>query len=142
LRLPSIIACDPPSLQLRELGVTGHPTYKITATMDFTAMVTVHTQQHGVYECKPLQVLWSRFPDTYTPANTIMFDDLLRNYVCNPQNGLVIRPFRKAATRGKGDRELEGLEEYLCAIAGMDSLEGLNHDRWERFLDKRRRTAG
>ena len=47
----------------------------------------------GVFDCKPLPVLWGRFPE-YTPDNTIMFDDLRRNYVFNPQNGLVIRPYR------------------------------------------------
>ena len=47
----------------------------------------------GVFDCKPLPVLWGVFPE-YTPENTIMFDDLRRNYVFNPQNGLVIRPYR------------------------------------------------
>lgn len=46
-----------------------------------------------MFDCKPLPVLWGRFPE-YTPDNTIMFDDLRRNYVFNPQNGLVIRPYR------------------------------------------------
>ena len=47
----------------------------------------------GVFDCKPLPVLWGRFPE-YTAHNTIMFDDLRRNYVFNPQNGLVIRPYK------------------------------------------------
>jgi len=47
----------------------------------------------GVFDCKPLPVLWARFPD-YTPDNTIMFDDLRRNFAFNPQQGLVIRPYR------------------------------------------------
>ena len=52
----------------------------------------------GVFDCKPLPVLWGRFPD-YTPDNTIMFDDLRRNYVFNPQNGLVIRPYKYGSSR-------------------------------------------
>ncbi len=47
----------------------------------------------GVFDCKPLPVLWARIPE-YTADNTIMFDDLRRNYVFNPQNGLVIRPYK------------------------------------------------
>lgn len=47
----------------------------------------------GVFDCKPLPVLWGHFPE-YTAHNTIMFDDLRRNYVFNPQNGLVIRPYK------------------------------------------------
>lgn len=48
----------------------------------------------------------------------------------NPQQGLVIRPFRKAhRTRGT-DRELVGLTRYLAAIAPLASLEHLDHGRW------------
>ena len=47
------------------------------------------------------------------------------------QNGLVIRPFRKAhLTRGT-DRELLYLSAYLAKIAELDSLAGLNHKHWE-----------
>lgn len=103
----------------------------------------------GLFDCKPLAVLWARYPQ-YGPHNTIMLgalcalarrgsrlegrtrsrpagalehalvtgsalqmrlravglafppalrphaDDLRRNYVLNKQNGLVIRPFKKA----------------------------------------------
>jgi len=40
----------------------------------------------GLFDCKPLPLLWAKFPD-----------DLARNYVFNKQNGLVIRPYRRAA---------------------------------------------
>jgi ubiquitin-like domain-containing CTD phosphatase 1 len=122
-------------VKLRELGVSSHPAYNITACMDYTSMVTVAAPGHGraVFDCKPLAVLWARFPGVYTPANTIMLDDLRRNYVLNPQNGLVIRPFKRATTRGKGDRELLKLRAYLLKIAPLESLEGLDHDRWERY---------
>lgn len=49
----------------------------------------------GVFDCKPLQVLWGKYPGQYSKHNTIMLDDLRRNYVLNRQNGLVIRPYRK-----------------------------------------------
>ncbi len=47
----------------------------------------------GVFDCKPLPVLWAKLPE-YNDQNTIMLDDLRRNYAFNPQNGLVIRPYR------------------------------------------------
>ena len=48
----------------------------------------------GVFDCKPLPLLWAKFPEHYNEHNTVMLDDLARNYVYNKQNGLVIRPFR------------------------------------------------
>ena len=48
----------------------------------------------GVFDCKPLPLLWAKFPELYNEQNTVMLDDLARNYVYNKQNGLVIRPFR------------------------------------------------
>ena len=167
-------------IKMRELGVSTHDGYKVTAFLDNTAMVTVHSAERGmpslqpfrcpscwryamrlswtastslgvhgpvdtwhpvmiarlpvpvyilflsyrryagrllllvshqnpvtlhrlecevypsfagVFDCKPLPVLWARLPE-YTADNTIMFDDLRRNYVFNPQNGLVIRPYK------------------------------------------------
>lgn len=41
----------------------------------------------GIFDCKPLGFLWGKFPEHYGPHNTIMFDDLRRNYVMNKQNG-------------------------------------------------------
>ena len=143
-------------VKMRELGVSTHPAYKLTAFMDHKCMVTIQTEKHGglqgllhelcnlttspllrpfmadwetlgkswsrakdylskirsrsnsallwapligcccppgVFDCKPLPVLWAKIPE-YTPENTIMFDDLRRNYAFNPQNGLVIRPYK------------------------------------------------
>ena len=65
-----------------------------------------------------------------------MFDDLRRNYVFNPRQGLVIRPFRKSFRTATTDRELVKLKHYLLAIARLDQseFENLDHDRWEKWL--------
>ncbi|GFR41728.1 hypothetical protein Agub_g2479 [Astrephomene gubernaculifera] len=126
-------------VKMRELGVLGHTDYNIVCLLDHTAMVTVHTEKYGVFDCKPLQFIWEKFPGQYTPANTIMLDDLKRNYIMNPQQGLVIRPFRKAHLTRGSDRELLGLTAYLAAIAPLASLEGLDHSRWEKYLDRLKR---
>ena len=55
----------------------------------------------------------------------------------NPQNGLVIRPFRHAHTRGRNDRELYGLADYLELAGARGTLADLDHGRWERYAAKR-----
>ena len=120
-------------LKMREMGVADSPDFKLSAYYDHRAMVTVRTARHGVYDCKPLPLIWAKFPGVYGPHNTIMLDDLKRNYVFNPGQGLVIRPYRKSATRAATDRELEKLAVYLLHIATTRStFEGLRHSRWER----------
>jgi ubiquitin-like domain-containing CTD phosphatase 1 len=78
----------------------------------------------------------------YNEKNTIMFDDLRRNFVMNPQNGLVIRPFREAPSHRDTDKELPKLTQYLLAIAELEDLSVLDHNKWESFTEegaKRRR---
>jgi len=114
-----------------------HGRYRVTALMDCRSMLTVPCPKRGTYDCKPLQVLWAKFPGVYTPGNTVMLDDLRRNFVLNPQNGLTIRPFRHCHTRGQGDKELVGLADYLELVGARETLADLDHARWERYLTKR-----
>lgn len=88
--------------------------------------------------------LWFPFLQFYNSKNTIMFDDLRRNFVMNPQNGLTIRPFRKAHANRDSDQELVKLTQYLLAIADLDDISGLDHKNWEVYNEansKRRRHA-
>jgi len=57
-----------------------------------------------MFDCKPLAFLWGKFPEFYNEDNTIMLDDLRRNFVYNKQNGLVIRPFKNAHRTRDTDR--------------------------------------
>lgn len=78
----------------------------------------------------------------YSSKNTIMFDDLRRNFVMNPQNGLTIKPFRKAHANRSNDQELMKLTQYLLTIADLDDISSLDHSKWESFNEdsfKRRR---
>ena len=73
-----------------------------------------------------------------------MFDDLRRNFVMNPQNGLTIKPFKKAHSSRESDQELVRLTEYLLAIGELDDLSTLDHTNWQLFNEdsvKRRRHA-
>ena len=69
-----------------------------------------------------------------------MFDDLSRNFIMNPQLGLKIRPFRNAHTKRATDIELLRLAEYIEALSELDDFSSLNHNRWERYLEKLRKT--
>ncbi|KAJ9687542.1 hypothetical protein PVL29_016147 [Vitis rotundifolia] len=129
-------------LKMGQLGVLNNPNYKITALLDHLAMITVHSDSRGPFDCKPLGLIWGQFPEFYSSKNTIMFDDLRRNFVMNPQNGLTIKPFRKAHANRDSDQELVKLTQYLLAIAELDDLSSLNHKNWESYNEdnfKRRR---
>lgn len=129
-------------LKMEQLGVLNNPNYKITALLDHLAMITVQSDSRGIFDCKPLGLIWGLFPEFYNSKNTIMFDDLRRNFVMNPQNGLAIKPFRKARSSGRGDQELVKLTRYLLAISELDDLSILDHSRWELRMEdnvKRRR---
>ncbi|KAL0384595.1 UNVERIFIED_CONTAM: Ubiquitin-like domain-containing CTD phosphatase [Sesamum radiatum] len=131
-------------LKMGQLGVLNNPNYKITALLDHLAMITVQSDTRGVFDCKPLGLIWAHFPEYYSAKNTIMFDDLRRNFVMNPRNGLTIKPFRKAHANRDNDQELVKLTQYLLAIAELDDLSALDHRNWESFNEdgfKRRRHA-
>ncbi|XP_016338002.1 ubiquitin-like domain-containing CTD phosphatase 1 isoform X2 [Sinocyclocheilus anshuiensis] len=123
--------------KMKELGVTDNPNYKITFILDGAAMITVHTPKRGVVEVKPLGVIWGKYSEFYNRKNTIMFDDIGRNFLMNPQNGLKIRPFMKAHLNREKDKELYKLSLYLKEIAKLDDFSGLNHKHWERYLSKK-----
>jgi len=121
-------------VKMRELGVLSHPEYKIMQLLDHGAMITVHTEKYGLFDCKPLGWLWAKFGGRYDEKNTIMFDDLRRNFVMNPGNGLKIRPFRKAHMNRDTDRELFDLTRYLLEIATVEDFTTLRHSKWEDYM--------
>ena len=80
--------------KMKLLGCTTNPNYKLAFYLDSRAMISVQTEKYGLVDVKPLGVVWGKF-EMYNKKNTIMFDDLRRNFLMNPQNGLKIRPFRE-----------------------------------------------
>ena len=121
--------------KMKLLGVSKHPDYKIAFHLDNLAMITVHTEHYGVTECKPLGVIWGKFPDT-SARNTIMFDDVRHNFLMNRQSGLRIKAFRQAHQNRDKDVELLRLARYLRSIARLDDFSALRHRDWERYLEK------
>lgn len=99
-------------------------------------MISVYTQEHGLQDVKPLPVIWQKYPTLYSEKNTIMFDDVSRNFLLNPFNGLKIRPFKRAHINRTTDRELFFLTQYLMMIASHDDFSRLDHRHWERMIDR------
>ncbi|XP_013400820.1 ubiquitin-like domain-containing CTD phosphatase 1 [Lingula anatina] len=118
--------------KMQELGCKSNPNYKICFMLDSTAMITVHTPKYGVIDVKPLGVIWGKYPQ-WSVKNTIMMDDIRRNFIMNPQSGLKIRPFKQAFVNRETDKELLRLSKYLKDIAQLDSFEVLNHRHWEKY---------
>lgn len=83
-------------------------------------------------------VIWGKF-EQYTCKNTIMFDDIRRNFIMNPKNGLRIRPFRQAHFNRDKDRELLHLSKYLKDLAiHSNDFTKVNHRHWEKYKPKKR----
>ncbi|CAL8098133.1 unnamed protein product [Calicophoron daubneyi] len=114
------------------------PPFKVCLLLDSSDMISVNFPLHGVKEVKPLAVIWDNHPQ-WGPQNTIMFDDIRRNFVMNPHNGLRIRSYRDAHVNSKTDRELRGLARYLELINEYETdFSTLNHNHWERYISKHR----
>nr|SVE85644.1 EOG090X0A5K [Daphnia pulicaria] len=119
--------------KMKLLGVTTNKNYKILGYLDYLAMISVHMDKYGLLDVKPLAVIWGKFTGVYTSKNTIMFDDIRRNFLMNPQNGLRIRAFRDAHQNRDKDRELLYLAQYLKDIAPLEDISHLNHRSWEKY---------
>ncbi|KAL3314826.1 Ubiquitin-like domain-containing CTD phosphatase 1 [Cichlidogyrus casuarinus] len=113
--------------------------FQVFCLVDSRAMISVHLESIGVKEVKPLAVIWHNFSQ-FGPHNTIMFDDIRRNFIMNPKCGLRIHSYRDAPINCEKDKELLKLADYVEIIAEkVDNFEKLNHNRWERYLDKNAR---
>lgn len=125
--------------KMRLLGVSNNPNYKIMFYLDSTAMISVYTIERGVVDVKPLGLIWGKYPQ-YSAKNTIMFDDIQRNFLMNPRSGLRVRPFRQAHISRHTDKELARLSKYLHDIANdCDDFTKLNHRKWQHYDQRKHR---
>lgn len=120
--------------KMKLLGVHNNENYKILFYIDYNAMISIHHPSKGVVDVKPLSVIWQKFPDLYSSKNTIMFDDIKRNFLMNPKSGLRIKPFSQSHINRSKDKELLKLAKYLKNIAEhCDDFNKLNHRKWESY---------
>ena len=120
--------------KMKVLGITANQDYKISFYLDELAMISVHIDGRGLVKVKPLAVIWKKFLDRWSEANTIMFDDCSHNFLMNPQSGLKIKPFRQAHLNRDNDRELVYLKRYLRVIRREVDFCSLNHKKWKKYL--------
>ncbi|GJQ09392.1 hypothetical protein GpartN1_g1183.t1 [Galdieria partita] len=126
--------------KITEMGLLLCPRYAIAFVLDRLAMtcVTVRKKRElKKHSVKPLQVVWRKFPDHFSPCNSIHVDDLSRNFVLNPENGLKVSPY---SNKDPNDRELFLLANYLVLIAQKEAdFSKVNHKKWKRYERKHRR---
>lgn len=53
----------------------------LSLVVDYRAMITVESPKYGVFNAKPLKVIWETFKNHYHPGNTIMVCTRPRNFV-------------------------------------------------------------
>lgn len=122
--------------KMQMLGVATNPNYKILFYLDSSAMISVYHNDLGALDVKPLGVIWGKYKQ-FSAKNTIMFDDIRRNFLMNPQSGLKIRAFRQAHLNRQKDTELLKLKKYLKDIAThCDDFTTLSHRKWEKYNPK------
>lgn len=122
-------------VKLTELGMLTNPGYKICFVLDKTSMFSVtSTKRDGTtykHHVKPLQILWSKFPNRWGPHNTIHLDDLSRNFALNITSGLKVTAFYRK--KHKWDSELVRLAMYLQQLAeGGYDFEMVDFGRWSQ----------
>uniref|UniRef100_A0A1I8IYQ1 FCP1 homology domain-containing protein n=1 Tax=Macrostomum lignano TaxID=282301 RepID=A0A1I8IYQ1_9PLAT len=123
--------------KLGEMRLFASEMFKISLLVDSLACISVYCEEDEAnVNVKPLAVIWGQYPQ-YSASNTIMIDDIRRNFAMNPQSGLRIRPFRQAHQHRQHDRELIRIAEYLEAIADVEDFRELDHRRWEKYAAKR-----
>jgi ubiquitin-like domain-containing CTD phosphatase 1 len=61
----------------------------------FTVVSTKRDGSKIQHHVKPLQIIWSKFPDRWGAHNTVHIDDLSRNFALNLENGLQCTPYHR-----------------------------------------------
>ncbi|GAA5913996.1 hypothetical protein JCM6882_002593 [Rhodosporidiobolus microsporus] len=124
-------------IELDLVGPSKKGDYNIVTTLDRTPMFSVYSERDGKswkHEVKALGIIWSKFPDQYTSANTIHIDDLSRNFAMNVKNGLKVHAYKDALTRDNvsTDRELLYVARYLLQLTKIDDFTTLDHSRFRK----------
>jgi len=126
--------------KLQNMGVLSHPSYSLTMVLTKDHMIPYPLPQKigatktKYQDIKPLQIIWDKFPECYTPQNSIHIDDIMENFAMNPTNGLQISPFRDAPSNKAKDRELWYLTQYLLLLKDVEDVRDFEHKRWKDHI--------
>ena len=119
-------------LKMRDMGLTRASAFSFAGYLDGRHMVPVEDAAYGRVLVKPLAVLWRM--GLAAPATTVHLDDLRRNFLLNPVQGLRIKACRDLPATRADDRELRNLACYLCLVRRLPSLAALRHRDWKAAL--------
>jgi ubiquitin-like domain-containing CTD phosphatase 1 len=120
-------------VKLTELNLLTNPKFQFAFVLDKEAMFKVKTYQKQKKEVvehyvKPLQIIWSLLGPQWNEKNTVHVDDLGRNFVMNPRNGILVKAFYiKEGVASNSDRELFDLAKYLLKIASQADIGSSEH---------------
>lgn len=119
-----------------------NPGYRFCFVMDKTSMFKVtSTKLSGaqvVHYVKPLQIIWSKFPQ-WGSHNTAHVDDLSRNFALNLSCGIKVSGFYRKKTQAARDSELLGLAKYLEQLAEAKvSFDDVNFGEWKDVVTESR----
>lgn len=99
-------------LKLTELGMFNNPSFNICFVLDKTSMFPVDGKK-----VKPLHIVWGKFPSQWGKHNTLHVDDLDRNFIMNPQNGITVSAYYREGTKKK--KKKSGADGSSGAGGGM-----------------------
>ena len=122
--------------KLIELGMLSNPGYKFCFVLDKTSMFTITSTRRSTgksvtHHVKPLQLIWSKFPDRWSSKNTCHIDDLGRNFALNLGSGIKVTPFDRKKAKARRDVELLGLGNYLEMLAKSNlDFDTVDFDSW------------
>lgn len=125
--------------KLTELGILQNPNYQVGFILDKSMMFYIESIVRGEkkrHQVKALEFVWRSMPEFYNKHNTVHIDDLGRNFVLNPKQGLKISPYKDCVVARHIDTELPQLTKYLLEIAKLDSFADLDHKQWKSYKPK------
>eukprot|EP01035_Chromulina_nebulosa_P007217 gene7217-9741_t len=83
-------------IKVTQLGIVPNPNYKICFILDKTSMYNVSADKAISNKVKPLQLIWSRYPNLWSSCNTVHVDDIEKNFLLNKSSGILITPFNRS----------------------------------------------
>lgn len=138
-------------IKLTELGLLTHPAYRLCFVLDKTSMFKFRSTDVALLDrvkkskkskskskssglsVKPLELIWSH-PVTrgrWHAGNTLHIDDLSRNFLMNPRNGIQIPAYYRHDADAEKDIRLFQLTHYLlnhCAM--LPNVKSIDHSDW------------
>mmetsp|Transcript_6309 Transcript_6309/g.11218 ORF Transcript_6309/g.11218 Transcript_6309/m.11218 type:complete len:422 (-) Transcript_6309:188-1453(-) len=129
--------------KLIELGMLTHPGYKFCFVLDKTSMFAVtSTKRDGSkfnHHVKPMQIIWSKFPNLWGSHNSVHVDDLTRNFALNLSTGLKVTAYYRKKNKKKRDAELLGLARYLEGLAQtVSNFDDVDFSQWMDVVSGKR----